>query len=225
MRLLIVEHDKALAEGLKSLLNQQGYAADTVYDGDCGLDYGLSELYDLILLDTCLPKRDGLSLLRTLREERIEAPVLLLSGENRPGSCAAGLDCGADDYLCKPFDPQELLARVRALTRRSRALPPTEELAFGDLRLDRRGMVLCCGENRVRLKAKEFQLLEYLIAAKQWAVPRQFLCEKVWGLLSEAEYNNVEVYMTFLRRRLREVGSRVKIRFLRGGGYYLEMPK
>lgn len=225
MRLLIVEDDETLTQSLQDLLSRHGYASDAVCDGDSGLDYGTSDLYDLILLGTRLPKRDGLSVLRTLRAEHIETPVLLLSDEDRPGSCAAGLDCGADDYLCKPFDPQELLARVRALTRRSRALPPTEELAFGDLRLDRRGMVLCCGENRVRLKAKEFQLLEYLIAAKQWAVPRQFLCEKVWGLLSEAEYNNVEVYMTFLRRRLREVDSRVKIRFLRGGGYYLEMPK
>lgn len=220
MRLLIVEN--SLAGDLSGALTRQGYTVDAVHDGDSGLDYGSSGIYDLILLSDTLPGQDGLSVLRALRSGGVETPVLLLTDTDEPQTCVAGLDSGADDCLSKPFDTQVLLARIRALTRRGQLPLQPAEPTFGDIRLDRCRMELCCGEQAVRLKAKEFQILEYLIAAKQWVVPRQFLCERVWGMLSEAEYNNVEVYMTFLRRRLRQVGSHVRIRFLRGAGYYLD---
>lgn len=222
MRLLITEDSRTPTDSLRPLLEKQGYAVDAVHDGENGLDYGVSNNYDLIIMDTVLPVRDGLSVLRSLRSEDIETPVLLLSDGPETRDCVAGLDCGADDYLTRPFDPQVLLARIRALTRRGQLPLQSVEPTIGDLTLDRCRMELCCGGKRVRLKAKEFQIMEYLIAVKPWVVPRQFLCERVWGMLSEAEYNNVEVYMTFLRRRLREVGSRVQIRFLRGAGYYLD---
>lgn len=222
MRVLIVEDERRMAQGLRGLLEKQGYAVDAVYTGDNGLDYALSEIYDLIILDIMLPGLDGLSILRQLRSEGVDAPVLLLTARDDVRDRVRGLDCGADDYMSKPFDTDELLARVRALTRRkSRLLDDT--LTYGDIALDRGRMTLRRGEESIRLGPKEFQVMECLMDEKKRVVSRQRLYEKVWGLLSETEYNNVEVYVTFLRRKLRALRSNVRIRSMRGAGYYLEV--
>lgn len=224
MRLLIVEDERAMAEGLCALLERQGYAADPVFDGVSGLDCAMSGLYDLIVLDIMLPKMDGLEVLTRLRNARVETPVLMLTARSSVEDRIRGLDHGADDYLTKPFDTGEFLARVRALTRR-KDVPLEEELAFGDIRLDRRRLELCRGEERLRLGPKEFQVMECLLMNKNQIVPRNLLCEKVWGLLNESEYNNVEVYISFLRKKLRALHSDVQIRTLRNAGYFLEVQK
>ena len=224
MRLLIVEDERAMAEGLCALLERQGYAADPVFDGVSGLDCAMSGLYDLIVLDIMLPNMDGLEVLTRLRNARVETPVLMLTARSSVEDRIRGLDHGADDYLTKPFDTGEFLARVRALTRR-KDVPLEEELAFGDIRLDRRRLELCRGEERLRLGPKEFQVMECLLMNKNQIVPRNLLCEKVWGLLNESEYNNVEVYISFLRKKLRALHSDVQIRTLRNAGYFLEVQK
>ena len=224
MRLLIVEDERAMAEGLCALLERQGYAADPVFDGVSGLDCAMSGLYDLIVLDIMLPKMDGLEVLTRLRNARVETPVLMLTARSSVEDRIRCLDHGADDYLTKPFDTGEFLARVRALTRR-KDVPLEEELAFGDIRLDRRRLELCRGEERLRLGPKEFQVMECLLMNKNQIVPRNLLCEKVWGLLNESEYNNVEVYISFLRKKLRALHSDVQIRTLRNAGYFLEVQK
>lgn len=221
MRILIVEDERRMAQGLQGLLEKQGYAVDAVYTGGSGLDYALSDIYDLIILDIMLPEMDGLSILRQLRSGGVDAPVLLLTAKGDVQDRVRGLDCGADDYLSKPFDTDEFLARVRALTRRKGRLLD-DMLTFGDVALDRGQMMLCCGGERIRLGPKEFQVMECLLDEKNRVVSRQRLYEKVWGLLSETEYNNVEVYVTFLRRKLRALHSKVQIRSVRGTGYFLE---
>ena len=222
MRLLIVEDEQGMAEGLQGLLEKQGYATDLAFDGDSGLDNGLTGLYDLIILDIMLPGRDGLSVLKELRRDGVETPVLMLTARSSVADRIQGLDHGADDYLTKPFDTGEFLARVRALTRRN-GVPLEEEPSFGDIRLDRRKLELCRGNERLRLGPKEFQVMECLLLNKNQIIPRALLCEKVWGLLSEAEYNNVEVYISFLRKKLRALHSAVQIRSIRNAGYYLEV--
>lgn len=222
MRILIVEDERRIAQGIQGLLEKQGYAVDAVYTGGSGLDYALSDIYDLIILDIMLPEMDGLSILRQLRSGGVDVPVLLLTAKSDVQDRVRGLDCGADDYLSKPFDTDEFLARVRALTRRkARLLDDT--LTFGDIALDRGQMMLCRGEEQMRLGPKEFQVMECLLEEKNRVVSRQRMYEKVWGLLSETEYNNVEVYVTFLRRKLRALHSKVQIRSMRGTGYFLEV--
>ena len=222
MRLLIVEDEQGMAEGLRALLEKQGYVTDLAFDGDSGLDNGLTGLYDLIILDIMLPKRDGLSVLEELRRGGIETPVMMLTARSSVTDRIQGLDHGADDYLTKPFDTGEFLARIRALTRRN-GMPLEDEPSFGDIRLDRRKLALCRGGERIRLGPKEFQVMECLLFNKNQIVPRNLLCEKVWGLLSDAEYNNVEVYISFLRKKLRALHSNVQILSIRNAGYHLEV--
>ena len=222
MRLLIVEDQQGMAEGLQGLLEKQAYAVDLAFDGISGLDSAMTGLYDLIILDIMLPGKDGLAVLEELRQNGIETPVLMLTALSSVADRIRGLDHGADDYLTKPFDTGEFLARVRALTRR-KDLSLDDGLSFGDIRLDRRTLELCRGSERLRLGPKEFQVMECLLMNKNQIVPRALLCEKVWGLLSDAEYNNVEVYISFLRKKLRAIHSNVQIMTLRNAGYHLEV--
>ena len=222
MRLLIVEDEQGMAEGLRALLEKQGYVTDLAFDGDSGLDNGLTGLYDLIILDIMLPPGDGLPSLAAAPRAGTEPPVMTLTARSSVADRIPGLDHGADDYLTKPFDTGEFLARVRALTRRN-GMPLEGEPSFGDIRLDRRKLELCRGSERLRLGPKEFQVMECLLMNKNQIVPRSLLCEKVWGLLSEAEYNNVEVYISFLRKKLRALHSNVQILSIRNAGYHLEV--
>lgn len=220
MRVLVVEDEKYLAEALSHILVRNNYTVDTVNDGEAGLDYALSDIYDAIILDIMLPKINGLDVLKTLRSENIHAPVILLTAKSEVSDKIKGLDCGADDYLPKPFDTGELLARLRALTRRkSEVVVSNNELLIGDIRLDRNTMKLYSSERETALTKKEFELLEYLIINKSMVVSKEQIIEKLWGFDSEAEANYVEVYISFLRKKLAFVSKDVTIGTIRGIGY------
>ncbi len=224
MRLLIVEDEKGLADGLKALLENQGYCADAVYDGQSGLDYAQSGIYDAVLLDIMLPKLNGLDVLRRLRNEKCAVPVLLLTAKSEVDDKIKGLDCGADDYITKPFDAGEFLARVRALTRR-RSEYVEKDLEFGDIRLSMRTQELCSESAGIKLGRKEYDLMECLLINQNQIVTKDILCEKVWGPDDSTEYNSVEVYVSFLRKKLAHLRSSVQIKATRGVGYSLETGK
>ena len=221
MRVLIVEDEKRLAATLQDLLEMDGYTADVSYDGESGLDNALTAIYDVILLDVMLPKLNGFEVLRRLRAERVATPVLMLTARSEVTDKVQGLDCGADDYLTKPFEPKELLACVRALIRRAPELRDTGVLSCGDLRLEKSAFTLSCGERSVRLSRKEYDMMEMLMLNQKLILTKEKLLLKVWGYESEAEDNNVEVYISFLRRKLEHLHSTVKITTIRMAGYSL----
>ena len=224
MKILIVEDEVALADALSEILRRNKYAVDAVYDGEDGLDYALTDIYDCILLDIMLPKRSGLDVLRELRKQHISTPVLLLTARSDTEDKITGLDSGADDYLTKPFVSGELLARVRSLTRR-RGEVVTDAFTFGDISLNKGTFSLSREENSFKLSLKEYQIMEMLIANPRQLIPKERFLEKIWGYDSDAEYNNVEVYISFLRKKLTALGSSVTIRTARGIGYFLESGK
>lgn len=221
MRILIVEDEKRLAETLRQLMEEQRYQVDVVHDGADGLDYGLAGQYDLILLDIMLPKLDGLQVARQLRAGRISTPILMLTARDEVADKISGLDCGADDYMTKPFDTGELMARVRALTRRQGEVL-SDVLTGGDLSLDCTSRTLSAGDRSVRLGFKEFEVMRLLLVNQCSVVTKETLITKVWGIESEAEDNNVEVYISFLRKKLAYLGSAVTISTIRKAGYCLE---
>lgn len=221
MRVLIVEDEARLAATLRDLLELGGYTADVSRDGESGLDNALSSIYDVILLDVMLPRLDGFEVLRRLRAEGNATPVLMLTARSELSDRVRGLDGGADYYLTKPFEPKELLAAVRALTRRAPELRDTATLKCGDLKLEQSTFTLSCGERSVRLSRKEFDMLELLMLNQGLVLTKEKLLLKVWGYESDAEDNNVEVYISFLRRKLEHLRSTVKITTLRMAGYSL----
>ena len=224
MRVLIVEDEVRLAETLRDLLELERYTADICHDGESGLDNALSDIYDLVILDVMLPKKDGFSVLRALRQAGKTVPVLMLSARSELADRVEGLDCGADYYLTKPFEPDELLACVRSLLRRGGGEAKTDDaIAFGDLRLEPGTFQLSCGERSLRLSRREYDMLELLLRSQGRVVPKEQLLLKVWGYDSDAEDNNVEVYISFLRRKLTHLHSAVSIRTRRMVGYYLEV--
>ena len=222
MRVLIVEDEVRLAETLRDLLDTEHYAADVCHDGESGLDNALSDIYDLVILDVMLPQKDGFSVLRALRQEGKTVPVLMLSARSELSDRVEGLDCGADYYLTKPFEPKELLACVRMLTRRQPEQRVSNVLEYGDLRLEPDTFELACGERSVRLSRKEFDMMELLLRSREMVLTKESLIVKLWGYESDAEDNNVEVYISFLRKKLEHLRSRVKIRTIRMVGYRLE---
>lgn len=223
MRILIVEDEVRLAETLGALLYRQGYTADLAHDGETGLDSALSGIYDMMILDVMLPKKDGFAVLKELRSRGSALPVLLLTAKSELSDKVQGLDLGADYYLTKPFEAQELLACVRALIRRgSGAVRSDETLSFAGLTLDRASFTLSCGERSTRLSRKEFDICELLLSSRGQVVTKEQLLLKVWGFESDAEDNNVEVYISFLRRKLNFLRASAKIRTLRMVGYVLE---
>ena len=224
MRILIIEDEVRLADTLADLLRRQGYAADICHDGVSGLDNAASGIYDLVLLDAMLPGLDGFSLLRQLRGGGSTVPVLMLTARSDVSDRVRGLDSGADYYLTKPFDAQELLACVRLLLRRSGGERTADDtLSCGDLRLEQGTFLLHCGQRSVRLSRREYDLMELLMRNRKIIVTKEQLLLKVWGYDSDAEDNNVEVYISFLRRKLTHLHSAVKIRTIRLVGYCLEV--
>lgn len=223
MRILIVEDELHLAEALGQIMTEQKYLVDLVHDGADGLDYALSGQYDAILLDVMLPKLDGFEVARRLRAAHISTPILMLTARDDVSDKISGLDCGADDYMTKPFDPGELLARVRALTRRQGEVVGNT-LGVGDLTLRLDVRCLMCGDDMVRLGFKEFEVLRLLMSNHHAVVPKEDIISRVWGLESEAEDNNVEVYISFLRKKLSFLHSTVTIGTVRKVGYFLEVP-
>ena len=224
MRILIVEDEHSLADAVTAILKKEQYFVDAVYDGRDGLDYAMSGIYDLILLDIMLPKMNGLDVLREIRKNNISTPVMLLTARTEIDDKIKGLDCGADDYLTKPFNKGELLARVRALTRRKGEIP-SNELAFGDIILNQSTYELSCGTLSVKLGAKEFRIMPMLMFAPKNIISKDEFIEKIWGYDSEAEYNSIEVYISFLRKKLGAIKSTIQIKASRGIGYYIEENK
>ncbi len=224
MHLLLIEDEEALSDALAEILKQNGHTADRVSRGLEGLDFARSGIYDMILLDIMLPEMDGLTILKTLRKEHITTPVILLTAKSEVQDVIDGLDAGSDDYLAKPFSTGELLARIRALTRRGTGYAG-EVLSFEDLSLDKGTMELCCGTNSIRLGLKEALLMELLLNNPHQIIPKPLLIEKVWGLDSNAEYNNIEVYISFLRQKIQSLETVVQIKTIRGVGYQLEGPE
>ena len=221
MRVLIVEDEKRLAQALGQIMEEQRYNVDMVYDGQDGLDYGLSGQYDVIVLDVMLPKMDGFSVVKKLRENNISVPVLMLTARDEISDKVTGLDCGADDYMTKPFSPEELLARIRALSRRQGDVV-LEDVHWADLTLKLSSRTLHCGAKSVSLGFKEFEVLKLLLANPKGIVSKEELIVKVWGSDSNAEDNNVEAYISFLRKKFFYLGSRAGIGTVRKVGYHLE---
>ena len=222
MRVLIVEDEVRLASTLQDLLELNGYTADVCHDGEAGLDNALSAIYDVILLDVMLPTLDGFTVLRRLRAEGNATPVLMLTARSELSDRVEGLDCGADYYLTKPFEPKELLACIRALTRRQPELRNTDVLEYGDLKLIKNSFTLSCGDRSLRLSRKEFDMMELLMLNRELVITKENLLLKIWGYESDAEDNNVEVYVSFLRKKLEHLHSTVKIKTIRMVGYCLE---
>ncbi len=221
MRALIVEDDRALARTLGEMLKSAYFESDISYDGESGLDNGLSDTYDLIVLDIMLPKKDGFSIAKELRRAKIDTPILMLTARTETGDKVRGLDSGADYYLTKPFEMSELLACVRALTRRQGEVV-MDELTFGDLTLNLSTCDLCYGDKKVRLGKKEFSIMRIFMTNGAAIVSKETLINKVWGFESDAEDNNVEVYISFLRKKLAFLKAPVQIATLRKFGYRLE---
>jgi two-component system OmpR family response regulator len=221
MQVLIVEDDIRLAEALAHILKDNQCIVDTVYDGQTGLEYAQSGIYDAIVLDIMLPKMSGIDVVTELRRNKQYTPVLLLTARDAITDKVNGLDSGADDYMTKPFSPAELLARLRALTRRQGEVI-FEKLEFGDIRLDLDSCELTCGTKSIHLGFKEFSILKILMANPGQAIPKGTLLAKVWGIDSDAEENNVEAYISFLRKKLAFLKSNVHIDTLRKVGYRLE---
>ncbi|MBQ6205852.1 MAG: response regulator transcription factor [Oscillospiraceae bacterium] len=221
MRVLIVEDETRLAETLKDMLEMDGYTADVRHDGESGLDEALSGIYDVCVLDVMLPKMDGFTVLKRLREEKSGLPVLLLTARSEVSDRVWGLDSGADYYLTKPFEPKELLACIRALTRRQPELRDTGVMEYGDLTLEKSGFTLRCGERSLRLSKKEYDLMELLMLNRELVLTKENILLKIWGYESGDE-NSVEVYISFLRRKLSHLRSTVRIRTIRMAGYCLE---
>ena len=222
MRILIVEDEEQLSEALGAILEKHNYIVDRVFNGEDGLDYILSDIYDLVILDIMLPLMNGLDVLKKARKEGIECPIILLTAKGEVSDKVEGLDCGADDYLPKPFYTEELLARIRALSRRKGEVTNENELSFGDITLNIGTLELSTSLNSVKLTAKEFGLLELLINRNGSVINKDDIINKLWGFESEAEHNNVEVYVTFLRRKLTFLKSKVTIKAIRNMGYLLE---
>lgn len=209
-----------MAQALCEILRLEKYDVDHYADGAEGLYAAESGIYDLIILDVMLPHKNGFEIASDLRRKNIKTPILMLTAKSELDDKVMGLDCGADDYLTKPFMTKELLARLRALVRRS-INTPDGALSFGDIRLEVDTSALICKEASVRLSEKEFRLLEYLIANQGRILTREQLAVKIWGYENDAEYNNVEVYLSFARKKLSFVKSKTEIKAVRGVGYEL----
>lgn len=228
MNVLVAEDEKRLAEALRYLLEREGYHVDVVHDGQQALDYVESPLaYDLFIFDIMMPRLNGLDLLTTIRKKSDATPVLMLTALSQTADKVTGLDKGADDYMTKPFQPDELLARVRALTRRKGEVV-LDVLEFEDLTLDLNSHYLTSSntekKHEVRLSEKEFEVLSFLMRHPSQVISKEQLITNIWGYDSYAEENNAEAYISFLRKKLRHLDSQTVIETIRGLGYTLNIP-
>lgn len=222
MKILLVEDERRLGESLQAILENEGYAVDLVLDGEEGLAYAQSGVYDLLILDIMLPGMSGLDILSAMRAEKDLVPVLMLTARDQRGDKVTGLDRGADDYVTKPFDTEELLARVRALNRRAMGQTETGGVELGNLVFRSDTYEIRCGNRSMSVTQKEGELLEFLLRNRGSILSKEQILEKVWGFDSTAEYNHVEVYISFLRKKIAELEANVHIRTVRGVGYQIE---
>lgn len=221
MRLLLCEDERELSEALCAILKHHNYSVDAVYDGEQALNYLEAENYDGVILDIMMPKVDGLTVLKTMRQNGNHLPVLMLTARSELDDKVLGLDCGADDYLTKPFATKELLARLRAITRRQSETTSTR-LAFGGITLDRASFELTGSGGSFRLANKEYQMMEMLMSNPHQVISAERFMEKIWGYDSETEINVVWVYISYLRKKLEAIGGSVRIKAMRNVGYTLE---
>lgn len=221
MKILIIEDEKLLADSLKALLEKKGFDVECVYDGESGAEYAETGVYDLLILDVMMPKMDGFEVARSVRAKRCGTPILMLTARSGLEDRIRGLNAGADYYLTKPFDTRELLACVNALLRRQGG--QVDELSLGNTALDLSSCTLICGENSVRLSAKEFDIMRFLLQSKDAVLSKEVILAKVWGYDSNAVENHVEVYVGFLRKKLAAISSNVRIEAVRRLGYRLEV--
>ena len=222
MRLLYAEDEKSLARAVSTILRKNNYSVDVVYDGESALDYLETENYDGAILDVMMPKADGFEVLRQMRARGDSTPVLLLTARGEIDDRVAGLDSGANDYLTKPFDMKELLARIRAMTR-VLSLQPDKSISFGQVTLDCASYDLSGPGGSTKLAGKEFQMMEMLMRNPRKLVSTEAFMDRIWGYDSEAELNIVWVYISTLRKKLKGIGADVEIKAQRGLGYYLEV--
>ena len=222
MKLLLVEDEKQLSEALQQILIKNKYSVDAVYNGDEGLDYALTGVYDVIILDIMLPKLNGIEILKMIRKRKISTPVILLTAKGSVEDRILGLDSGADDYLPKPFSPDELLARLRALTRRNGDFINENIVEFSYIKLNLSSYDMEVNDKSITLTQKEFEILKYFMQRPKLVVSKDDLITKLWGFDSDIEHNNIEVYISFLRKKLAYVESNVKITTIRRVGNRLE---
>ena len=222
MNILIIEDEYSLADAIAEMLKKEKFNVTIKTNGEDGENEALTGDYDLILLDVMLPKKNGFEILENVRREKIKTPIIMLTAKSEMADKLNGLENGADDYITKPFSTRELMARVKIILKRTNNLEDIGILKFGDLILDIKNAKLKCNENEIQINGKELDLLEQLIINKNQVSIRENLAQRIWGYESEAEYNNVEVYVTFLRRKLNLLQSKVKIKAVRGIGYKLE---
>ena len=224
MRLLLAEDEKELSRALTAILKHNNYSVDAVYNGQDALDYIETGLYDGVILDIMMPKTDGITVLQTIRKQGNSVPVILLTAKSEIDDRVLGLDSGADDYLTKPFSAKELLARIRAMTRRKTETTQSV-LTFGNIRLDRTTFILSSPKNSLKLANKEFQMLEMLMTAPQRIIANEVFMEKIWGYDSDTDLSVVWVYISYLRKKLVSLDADIQIKATRNRGYSLEMMK
>ena len=221
MKILVIEDEKLLAQSIRAVLEQKGFTVETVYDGETGVEYAMLGIYDLLILDVMMPGMDGFAVAKAVRAQRCATPILMLTARSGIEDRIQGLNAGADYYLTKPFDTRELLACVGALLRRQGG--QIDELTFGNTSLDLGSGQLLCGEKSVRLSAREFDVMRLLMHSGERILSKELILARVWGYESNAVENHVEVYVGFLRKKLRSIGSDIRIGAIRRLGYHLEV--
>ncbi len=223
MNILIIEDEYSLADAIAETLKNEKFNFCIKTNGEDGEDEAFTENYDLILLDVMLPKKNGFEILRTLRQAKIKTPIIMLTAKSEMADKLNGLEHGADDYITKPFAMRELMARIKAVLKRTNNIENTDYLEYGDLILDLKNAKLKSNNNEIQISGKELELIEQLLMNKNQISSRESLAERIWGYESDSEYNNVEVYITFVRRKLKLIESNVNIKAIRGVGYKLEI--
>ncbi len=223
MKILIIEDERALADSLKSLLNGKGFDVEIAYDGETGAEYAMLGVYDLLILDVMIPNLNGYQVARQVRARRCTTPILMLTAKSETQDRIEGLNAGADYYLTKPFDSRELLACINALLRRQGN--QVDELTYGNTSLDLASSMLVCGEKSIRLTAREFDVMRFLLQSQGRILSKEVLLSRIWGYESNAVENHVEVYVGFLRKKLARIESNIRIEAIRRLGYHLEVDK
>lgn len=222
MKILIIEDEYSLADAISETLKKENFTVEIISDGEEGEYEALTNIYDIILLDVMLPNKNGFEILKELRKEKIETPIIMLTAKSEIYDKLNGLENGADDYITKPFHIKELVARIKVILKRNSKIEDTNVLEFSDLKLNTKTGKMTSNENEITINGKELELLETLLLNKNQIINREILANKIWGYDSEAEYNNVEVYISFLRKKLKLLKSKVKIKSVRGIGYKME---
>jgi DNA-binding response OmpR family regulator len=220
MQILIIEDEKHLANAIKQILEERKYKVDVVYSGNDGIEYGKADIYDLIILDVMLPGINGIEIATHLRNNNIQTPIIMLTAKDSLGDKIAGLDSGADDYMTKPFEPDELLARIRALTRRKGTYIPNE-IKYGDIVFSISTSEIRKNAKSIRLNFKECEIFKLLVFKPNILLSKEEIIMKVWGYDSDAGDSNVEAYMSFLRRKLSFIESNIEIISIKKMGYRL----